>query len=205
MEETINAVIDREWEFMRAVRNFGGRAACQDDFTTFSRMRKSQFMAWPAPALAGYLEDLKEAGEAGRNLLAEKYARMMAFTHPEEYLEARDFLPALSAETLALVREIAQIHLEWQREYARAYPALAARSRSVENAWDAEDNTSFETYLQGELATYSPRTLRLYAGHVKSLRARNQNMTLQIMEHTVRMYGYSSLEKAEAALRSAET
>lgn len=60
--------------------------------------------------------------------------------------------------------------------------------------------TSFETYLRGELLTYSQSTLNLYAEHVKRQHAQGVNMSVQIMENTAMMYGYSSAVEAEASL-----
>ena len=84
-EDLIASIVALEWEMFQNVNNVGGRAACQDNFETFSVMRSSQATAWSEAALASYLEDLTDAQENGRNLLTEKYARMMEFTAPLEY------------------------------------------------------------------------------------------------------------------------
>ncbi|MGE4487789.1 MAG: DUF4125 family protein, partial [Synergistaceae bacterium] len=47
MEDIIESIIQMEWEFFDKVENEGGRASCQDNWETFSKMRRSQYMAWP--------------------------------------------------------------------------------------------------------------------------------------------------------------
>lgn len=63
----------------------GGPASCQMRPDTFKIMRKSQAATWSDELLASYLEDLKTATREGRNIMTEKYARMMESTFPEEY------------------------------------------------------------------------------------------------------------------------
>lgn len=67
------------------VSNVGGPASCQMRPDTFKIMRKSQAATWSDELLASYLEDLKAATREGRNIMTEKYARMMESTFPEEY------------------------------------------------------------------------------------------------------------------------
>lgn len=196
MEDCIATIVDLEWEAFQGVHNVGGRASCQDEHETFVIMRKSQFLTWDQATRESYLKDLLVAKEQGRNLLTEKYARMMAHTSPLEYKTLEHALPLIAEEAAALVDEIASAQLAWQEEYARAFPRLAARGRPVDdNAWGL---TGFETYLRGELLTYSLATLRHYAAHIRKLQEQGVNMSVLLMEHTVHMYGYSSLQEAEA-------
>jgi hypothetical protein len=51
MENIIESIIRMEWEFFDKVENEGGRASCQDNWETFSKMRRSQYMAWPCRCL----------------------------------------------------------------------------------------------------------------------------------------------------------
>ena len=85
-------------------------------------------------------------------------------------------------------------------EFSEKFPKLAANARSISEMTDEIDNTSYETYLKGELAAYSPETLLEY-GYFISQKAQNgENLVFDIMENTVKMYGYSSLEAAEEKL-----
>ena len=81
----VDAVVTAEWEMFSNVQNVGGKASCQMDPKTFRIMRSSQMDNWDDELLGSYLEDLLNARLEGRNLVTEKYARMMESTFPEEY------------------------------------------------------------------------------------------------------------------------
>ena len=148
-------IVDMEWEFFGAVQNIGGRAVCQDDPATFRIMRTCQMLAWDDATLESYLADLLRAGNEGRNPLAEKYGYMMAYTSPAEYASLKDWLPVVSLRKRKLIDELVSIQLTWQDTLAEAYPKLTGQGRPVHGASDSPEETSFETYLRGELATYS--------------------------------------------------
>ena len=88
----LQQVISTEWEMFRTV-NGDRYVDCQQDPETFAGMRTAQFRAWPPEALRSYANDLAEAKRAGRNLLREKYIRMMRSTEPETYALLRRELP----------------------------------------------------------------------------------------------------------------
>lgn len=193
-------LIAREWELFQKVNNEGGRAACQDDHTTFVIMRSSQFALWSEELIDSYSEDLDEAGAQGRNLLAEKYAWMMEKTHPEQFALLREQLPRLSQEMLADIRAIVDKQLAWMRAYQQKYPLLAAGNRALMSEEDTVWDTSFETYLEGELKTYSPETVKKLRSFVEELEAAGKNLALLTMAATVKSYGFASLDQAEATL-----
>ena len=83
-DELMSEIIKLEWDMFSHVSNVGG-PACQMRPDTFKIMRKSQAATWSDELLASYLEDLKTATREGRNIMTEKYARMMESTFPEEY------------------------------------------------------------------------------------------------------------------------
>ena len=200
MKELVDRVVDLEWEFFQNVNNEGGRASCQDNRRTFDIMRKSQFKAWDADTLESYLSDLLAAKSAGENPLREKYARMMESTDAAEYKKLEAKLPPVVAGKKQLVDDIVAIQMPWQRDYARAYSRLATRARPVGSMSDRQYTTSVETYLRGELLTYSEETLRRYLRHIRSVFEAGGNLTVAIMENTVKMYGYQSLQAAEDAI-----
>lgn len=70
--DIIEQIIKLEWKQFDKVKNEGGRASCQDDFETFSIMRKGQYLAWPEELLKSYCVDLQVAEEKGWNLIMEK-------------------------------------------------------------------------------------------------------------------------------------
>lgn len=200
-EEFIAKIVAIEWKMFQAVTNIGGRAACQENHVTFNIMRSSQAMAWSEPALASYLEDLAAAEAQGRNLLTEKYARMMEFTTPEEYARIRQQLPPLEQETRALIDQIAEISLAWTAEIDAKFPYIRKRGRPASAADDTPDTTSIETYLRGELATYSPRTLALYYQNILEQTAKNINGAQIVLEAMMQRYGFHSLAEANDAIR----
>ena len=78
---------------------------------------------------------------------------------------------------------------------------MAENARSVRTAEDNLFNTSYETYLRGEISTYSDRMLELYGRYIVELSRNGENPARKIMEHSVLMYGYEGLDEAEAGLR----
>ena len=82
-------------------------------------------------------------------------------------------------------------------EFAEKYPKMAGNARSIRTSEDTEFNTSYETYLRGEMGTYSESTFVLYSGFIVSMLKQNKNLAMEIMENTAKLYGYDSLERAE--------
>ena len=85
MYDKIEEIIKIEWEMFQKVDNIGGRASCQEDPETFYIMRKSQYDNWSPAMVDCYLEFARKCKADGRNLPAEKYARMMAYTNLHYY------------------------------------------------------------------------------------------------------------------------
>ncbi|WP_198306542.1 DUF4125 family protein [Dehalobacterium formicoaceticum] len=195
-KELIKQIVAMEWTMFQNVSNQGGRASCQDDPKTFEIMRSSQWVTWPEEALASYLEDLKIAFQDGRNLVTEKYARMMQSTAPLEFAQFQDQLPPLNQEMIRLIDDIVTIHLFWEEELMTIYPYLCQRGRPVYTSEDTPYATSIETYLRGELGTYSQKTLNLYYQHILKEKAEGINGSKRLLENTVKRYGFSSLEEA---------
>lgn len=190
-------IVDLEWVMFDKVQNIGGRASCQDNRPTFYNMRGSQLSAWSREMRQSYLRDLQQAQAQGRNLLSEKYGYMMEQTNPVEYAQIADMLPSRSEEKLALIKKLSRQQVKWQEELSEEFPALTGRGRATHSEDDQAWATSFETYLGGELSTYSMRTLRLYEAHVENLKSAGKNMNRTILEKEVELYGYPSMEAAE--------
>ena len=190
-------IIDLEWIMFDRVQNIGGRADCQDNRPAFYIMRGSQLSAWSREMRESYLQDLLEAQAQDRNLLAEKYGYMMEQTNPVEYAQIKDRLPVRSGEKLALIKTICCQQVKWQEELSEEFPALTGRGRATHSEEDRARATSFETYLAGELSTYSMRTLHLYEEHMQRQKEAGVNMNRRILEKEVELYGYPSLEAAE--------
>ena len=195
--EILEAIIQLEWNMFQKVRNTGGRAGCQDDWETFYIMRKSQFTSWKKELLLSYERDLLDGESAGRNLVMEKYAYMMELTVPEEYRRIAENLPKISEEKKKLIEGIVSIQVSWREEMAGEYPQLSGQARIIHTEEDTAEDISFETYLRGELKTYSMETLVRYGQLVAEYAKAGKNMVEEIIECTVRLYGYGTMGQAE--------
>ena len=196
-KDMVEKIVKLEWKQFDKVNNEGGRAECQDNFQTFSIMRKSQYMAWTEDLLNSFYKDLTAAEEKGWNLIMEKYARMMQSTNPDKYRALENELPKLSEQRKSIQEEIIKIQVNWMEEFAKKYPKMAGNARSIRTSEDSAFNTSYETYLRGEISTYSEETFILYSKFIVSLLQNNRNLAFEIMENTAKLYGYHSLADAE--------
>lgn len=200
MSELVDAIVRLEWDQFQRTNNEGGRAACQGNWPMFRQMRASQFLTWELPLLESYRNDLVEADRAGRNLITEKYGRMMASTAPEEYREnIEPHIPPLSDKRIAVQEKVIATQVAWAADFRQRYPKLGAAMRVLATAEDTPEATSFETYLRGELGTYSERTLELYERMVREVETAGRNLTEETILNTVRLGGFTSLDEAEAA------
>lgn len=196
-EELVEEIARLEFEAFDKVHNEGGRASCQNDWPTFSIMRKSQYLTWNRTMLLQYLYDFHREYVRGHNLIEEKYGRMMESTAPERYREMKDRFPELTEEKKRIIEQICAMQVKWMEEFASQYPALADNARSIRTSEDNPFNTSYETYLRGELGTYSDKMLELYGRYVVDYARTDRNPAYDIMRNSVSMYGYRDLDEAE--------
>lgn len=196
-QNIIRQIIAREWEFFQSVHNTGGRASCQDNYEEFNIMRSSQWEIFSLPVLRSYLDDLILAGHRDRNPVMEKYAHMMKYSAPEEYEGIKEFLPVISEKKGEIVEKIVKIYLEWESEIMEKYPGITNKGRKLYSESDTPEYTSIETYLRGELFSYSEKTLQLYYDYIKNCKFKNKNLAEKNLENIVKHKGYKSLEEAE--------
>jgi hypothetical protein len=201
LNEKKERLIQEEWLNFTAVRNEGGRADCQDDPETFFIMRRSQFVCWSEELVDSWYNDLVNAKNQGRNLLSEKYAWMMKQTAPLEFKKISRFLRFPTEQAEQLIEEVVKTEVRWMEEYNLKYPYMAAGNREIHSYEDSEYSTSFETYLRGELHTYSEKTLLLYANMVKQLNNDGKSLSVLIMDAMVKAYGYKDIDDAEKQQR----
>ncbi|MCM1214210.1 MAG: DUF4125 family protein [Lachnospiraceae bacterium] len=202
-QELVEEIAKLEFEAFDKVHNEGGRASCQNDWPTFSIMRKSQYQTWNRTMLVQYLYDFHREYSRGHNLIEEKYGRMMESTAPEKYAEIRDHFPELTEEKKHIIQQICSMQVGWMEEFAAQYPALADNARSIHTAEDNPFDTSYETYLRGELGTYSDKMLELYGRYIVDYARNQKNLAHDIMLNNVKMYGYAGLEEAERKVKEA--
>ena len=201
MEDIIESIIQMEWEFFGKVENEGGRASCQDNWETFSKMRRSQYMAWPEPLIESWKSDLVRANEEGRNPLTEKYGYMMCISDPEGNEETALRLPPVSPKKIDTARRIVDRLIPQNETFRAKYPRVSGRGRPLRTSEEpAAGWTSIETYELGELWTYSQRTLELFEANLDAFEKEGRSYPETVVEYGLRLRGFKGLEEAEAIL-----
>ncbi|RBP97619.1 hypothetical protein CRD60_05780 [Bifidobacterium aemilianum] len=201
-DDLAERIVRHEWEQFQQTDNEGGRANCQGNWPIFHQMRLSQFLTWTPPLRRSYARDLDRADQIGRNLVTEKYGRMMVSTAPEDYQRSIEpFIPALSQPRIENQEQVIAQQVAWADDFRQRYPKLGREMRLLTTAEDTSEDTSFETYLRGELGTYSDNTFSLYRVFVQNLKAQGRNLTEETIRNTVLLDGFAGLDEAEAQQR----
>ena len=155
--EGLERVVALEWEQFDAVLGLNGRAGCQDDLRRFSAYRCAQYLAFPHGLIPRVLAELEQAELSGRNLVEEKYARMMAATDPAEFnrtwANALPLTSAVKRGTLGQLRELLEPALA---QAARALPQTHRHARPDVSSAGA---VSALDYFLAELEGYSLSTI----------------------------------------------
>lgn len=194
----IEKILRAEWEMLQTVGSTSGKVDCREDWSTFHIMRYSYYYAWTDQMLRSYMKDLDEAFLENRNLVTEKYAYMMEYTDPEYYRsKLLPYLSKMEEEAGTMVNEIAEYLVGCDKEFISKYPRLSQKARPIEAEWDNGTDTSAETYVKGELRTYSKFTLKYFVDYIRTCRIEGVNFAFLVKEKMVKMYGYDSLEDAE--------
>ena len=192
-EKIINEILEKEWKYFSNLNNIGGRADCQDNREDFIIMRKSQWETFNEETLLSYLEDLNSKN----NPLFQKYAQMMKYNSPEEYEKIKDILEKPSEEKTDLVNKIMFIYMEWEKEFFERYPIFSSMGRPLYSSEDDNIETSIETYLRGELLSYSEKTLSLYLEYIIDNKEKNINLAIKNMDNLARMQGFNDSNDVE--------
>ena len=193
-EKIINEILEKEWKYFSNLNNIGGRADCQDNREDFIIMRKSQWETFNEETLLSYLEDLNSKN----NPLFQKYAQMMKYNLPEEYEKIKDILEKPSEEKTDLVNKIMFIYMEWEKEFFERYPIFSSMGRPLYSSEDDNIETSIETYLRGELLSYSEKTLSLYLDYIIDNKEKNINLAIKNMDNLAKMQGFNNSEDVES-------
>ncbi len=183
-EKLIRQIVESELRMFLTVPA-DGVYSCRQQPDNFRLHRRVQFAIWSDDTLSSYLNDLEQAEKEKRNLLTMKYARM------DDLLPRENFNP--------LIDTIADIQYQWQQEMFSTYPHLMAGARPLSEVDDSELKTSFETYLKGELETYSNNTLSLLHRDLRNLARKGMNGSKIVYDCLIREMGYNSLEEVEEA------
>lgn len=163
------------------------RYSCQEDPESFKLHRRAQFAAWSIPTLESYLMDLLRARDTDCNLVALKYALM------DDLVPRENFSPCINL--------IIDLALTGQRRFVADFPCLMRGGRPLSKEEDVPGLTSFETYLRGELETYSESTLELLYGDMLALQASGTSLSEATYRNLAAHLGFDSLESLEETLR----
>jgi hypothetical protein len=193
-QKLVEAIVDLEWDMMAAIDVIEDPLGCTKNPGTFRIMRSSQHMIWSKDTLESYYCDLLKAKAGRTNMSAERYARMMEVTDPEGYKALEKDLRPVAPEARKLADEIAEIFARWTADLDRKYKNIRAKGRpATENGiW-----TSVDTYLRGELLTYSSGTLALCLRDARRAADEGRNLAEQILLNMAHCYGVDTLEELE--------
>jgi len=125
---------------------------------------------------------------------------MMESTTPTRYAQIKNSLPEISEAKKEIIESIVAIQVQWMEAFAERYPKAAGNARSIHTWEDNPFNTSYETYLRGEISTYSDETLDLYGRFIAGLCMEGKNLAEMTMNNSAVLYGYQSIEDLEEKL-----
>ena len=192
-EKLIDKILEKEWNYFSNLNNIGGRADCQDNREDFIIMRKAQWLTFNEETLLSYLEDLNSKN----NPLFQKYGQMMKYNSPKEYEKIKNLLEQPSSQKLDLVEKIMEIYMKWEEEFFKAYPIFSSMGRPLYSKQDDDEDTSIETYLRGELLSYSEKTLELYLKYIIKMKEKNINLAVKNMDNLASMQGFENSQDVE--------
>ena len=158
-EILITDVVSNEWEMFTNTNNIGRRSSCQDQKGNFIASRAAYWNMFDKQVLSSYLNDLSNAKSNKINLAAQKYGYMMESTDPDYFKTIKHLLVPVSDKKLKLVDSIMLIYMKWEESLISS--SLDNKNRVLYKQYDSKYNTSVETYMKGELTSYSEETLSL--------------------------------------------
>lgn len=195
--ELVDTIVRLEWDDYARVRCIDGKASCSHQFEAFVHMRTALLSTWSGELLESYLDDVDEARRRGRSLMAERYAWMMQRTDEAGFEDVSGMLPILPYDMCERIDHIAKIFLVWQAQANVLFPHLSKNGRPLLCEDDEPGRTSFETYLRGELKSYSPRTVAIYERYVLACWYEGENLAIDNLDNIARTYGYPDAATAE--------
>lgn len=185
-----NEIVEIEYKMFKSLKNIGGEASCQRNYPYFKLMREAQYLTFNINLLESYLEDLHEALNNNYNLLEIKYGFMEETLDPNHFKEISSRLPQLTKFQKEVIASISDVVLEMKNLFDKT---PHAKMRDNDSSYDTYNNASYETYLKGELASYSEKTLYLYARMLQELSQNNQNIVSLTAFYTYFLRCYESI------------
>lgn len=185
-----NEIVEIEYKMFKSLKNIGGEASCQRNYPYFKLMREAQYLTFNINLLESYLEDLHEALNNNYNSLEIKYGFMEETLDPNHFKEISSRLPQLTKFQKEVIASISDVVLEMKNLFDKI---PHAKMRDNDSSYDTYNNASYETYLKGELASYSEKTLYLYARMLQELSQNNQNIVSLTAFYTYFLRCYESV------------
>ena len=87
--------------------------------------------------------------------------------------------------------------MEWEKEFFKKYPIFSSMGRPLYSSKDDDIETSIETYLRGELLSYSEKTLKLYLDYIIVNKEKNMNLAIKNMDNLAKMQGFNDSDDVE--------
>ena len=130
------------------------------------------------------VNDLNEANRYGYNLLAIKYGFMEESIDKVHFEKIKDNLPKLSQKRISLQEAIISLQLEMLEDFSKIDEIKARNMRSFYSSYDTISDVSYETYLRGELSSYSENTVFLYGKMLSDYSKNDGNYVKAVINYT---------------------
>ena len=121
----------------------------------------------------------------------------MKYNSPQEYEKVKDILENPSKNKITLIEKIMSIYMEWEEEFFKKYSIFSSMGRPLYSTEDDNIETSIETYLRGELLSYSEKTLQLYLKYILEMKEKNINLATKNMDNLASMQGFKNSDEVE--------
>ena len=121
----------------------------------------------------------------------------MKYNSPQEYEKVKNILENPSKNKITLIGKIMSIYMKWEEEFFKKYPIFSSIGRPLYSTEDDNIETSIETYLRGELLSYSEKTLQLYLKYIIEMKEKNINLAIKNMDNLANMQGFKNSDEVE--------
>ena len=121
----------------------------------------------------------------------------MKYNSPQEYEKVKNILENPSKNKITLIEKIMSIYMKWEEEFFKKYPIFSSMGRPLYSTEDNNIETSIETYLKGELLSYSEKTLQLYLKYIIEMKEKNINLAIKNMDNLASMQGFKKSDEVE--------
>lgn len=153
----IKEIVLIEWEMFTNTKNIGSRSACQDEKGNFFASRSAYWSMYNKNVLTSYFDDLKNKKDNNINIVTQKYGYMMKETDYEYFKKIEHLLPKIDDKKASLVESIMLIYMKWEEDLSSSN--IDNKNRILYKKHNSKECTSVESYMKGELLSYSENTL----------------------------------------------